>query len=94
MGYKPSDDEINRAFNRVKRLADQKQEIYEEDLEVIISEEIAKIQERVQLKTLYVESGTNQVPTATVELEIDGRLVKQTGTGDGPADTWRGLDRD
>src|SRR5881396_1123379 len=86
LGYKPSDDEINRAFDRVKRLADQKQEIYEEDLEVIISEEIAKIQERVQLKTLYVESGTNQVPTATVELEIDGRLVKQTGTGDGPVD--------
>jgi 2-isopropylmalate synthase len=86
LGYKPSDDEINRAFDRVKRLADQKQEIYEEDLEVIISEEIAKIQERVQLKTLYVESGTDQVPTATVELEIDGRLVKQTGTGDGPVD--------
>src|SRR2546422_1033064 len=86
LGYKPSDDEINRAFDRVKRLADQKQEIYEEELEVIISEEIAKIQERVQLKRLYVESGTNQVPTATVELEIDGRLVKQTGTGDGPVD--------
>ncbi|MGH7253877.1 MAG: alpha-isopropylmalate synthase regulatory domain-containing protein, partial [Nitrospiraceae bacterium] len=55
-------------------------------LEVIISEEIAKIQERFRLKTLYVESGTNQVPTATVELEIDGRLVKRTGTGDGPVD--------
>jgi len=86
LGYKPSEEEINRAFDRVKRLADQKKEIYEEDLEVIISEEIAKIQERFMLKTLYIESGTNRVPTATVELEIDGRLVKQTGTGDGPVD--------
>jgi 2-isopropylmalate synthase len=26
------------------------------------------------------------VPTATVELEIDGRTIAQTGTGDGPVD--------
>jgi len=26
------------------------------------------------------------VPTATVELEFDGKAMKQTGTGDGPVD--------
>jgi 2-isopropylmalate synthase len=86
LGYALTDEEINRAFDRFKRLADQKKEIYEEDLEVIVSEEIAKISERVALKWLHVESGTDKVPTATVELEIDGRPVKQTGTGDGPVD--------
>jgi 2-isopropylmalate synthase len=86
LGYKPTDEEINHAFDRFKRLADQKKEIYEEDLEVIISEEIAKIPERYVLKSLYVESGTDRVPTATVELEIDGKLVKQAATGDGPVD--------
>jgi 2-isopropylmalate synthase len=86
LGYKPTDEEVNRAFDRVKRLADQKKEIYEEDLEVIISEEMAKIPERYLLKTLHIESGTGEVPTATVELEIDGGPVRQTGTGDGPVD--------
>ena len=86
LGYKPTDEEINHAFDRFKRLADQKKEIYEEDLEVIISEEIARIPERFVLKHLHVESGTEQVPTATVELEIDGKVVKQTTTGDGPVD--------
>ncbi|MGQ0810241.1 MAG: alpha-isopropylmalate synthase regulatory domain-containing protein, partial [Nitrospiraceae bacterium] len=86
LGYKLSEDETNHAFSRFKRLADQKKEIYEEDLEVIVSEEIAKIAERVVLKSLHVESGTDMVPTAVVELEIDGRLVQQTGTGDGPVD--------
>jgi 2-isopropylmalate synthase len=86
MGYKLSEAELNHAFERFKRLADQKKEIYEEDLEVIVSEEIAKIPERFVLKSLHVESGTSKVPTATVELEIDGRLIKQTGTGDGPVD--------
>ena len=86
LGYKLSDEELNHAFDRFKRLADTKKELYEEDLEVIISEEIARIPERVVLKDLHIESGINRVPTATVELTIDGRAVKQTGTGDGPVD--------
>ncbi|MDF0645085.1 MAG: 2-isopropylmalate synthase [Nitrospira sp.] len=86
LGYKLTDDEINHAFERFKKLADQKKEIYEEDLEVIVSEELAKMADRITLKSFYVESGTNQVPTATVELEIDGNAVTRTGTGDGPVD--------
>ncbi len=86
LGYKLSEAELNRAFARFKRLADQKKEVYEEDLEAIVSEEIAKVPERYVLKRLSVESGTDKVPTAQVELEIDGKLVAQTGTGDGPVD--------
>jgi 2-isopropylmalate synthase len=86
LGYRLSDDEINHAFERFKRLADQKKEVYEEDLEVIISEEVAKISERFVLRSLRVQSGTDQVPTATVELEIDGKSMTRTGTGDGPVD--------
>ena len=86
LGYRLSEQELNHAFERFKKLADQKKEVYEEDLEVIISEEIAKISERFLLKSLRVESGTDQVPTAIVELEIDGKGIKRTGTGDGPVD--------
>jgi 2-isopropylmalate synthase len=86
LGYKLSDAELNHAFERFKRLADHKKEVYEEDLEVIISEEIAKIPERFALKSLHSESGTGRVPTATIELDINGEVLKQTGTGDGPVD--------
>ena len=86
LGYKLSETEINHAFERFKRLADHKKEIYEEDLEVIISEEIAKIDQQFVLTSLLIESGTGKVPTAVVELEIGGRSVKQNGTGDGPVD--------
>jgi 2-isopropylmalate synthase len=86
LGYKLSEEEVNHAFERFKKLADQKKEIFEEDLEVIVSEELSKMADRIALKTLCVSSGTNQVPTATVELEVDGRAVAQTGTGDGPVD--------
>jgi 2-isopropylmalate synthase len=86
LGYKLTDDDVNHAFERFKRLADQKKEIYEEDLEVIVSEELARMSESVVLKSFHVESGTNKTPTATVELMIDGRARTHTGTGDGPVD--------
>jgi 2-isopropylmalate synthase len=86
LGYMLSDEEVNHAFERFKKLADQKKEIYEEDLEVIVSEELAKMADRINLKSFFVASGTDRVPTATVELEIDGRTISQTGTGDGPVD--------
>jgi 2-isopropylmalate synthase len=86
LGYTLTEEEINHAFDRFKKLADQKKEIFEEDLEVIVSEELAKMAERILLKSLHVSSGTDRVPTATVELEIDGKLIAQTGTGDGPVD--------
>jgi 2-isopropylmalate synthase len=86
LGYTLNEEEVNHAFERFKKLADQKKEIFEEDLEVIVSEELSKMADRIALKNLRVSSGTNQVPTATVELEVDGRAVAQTGTGDGPVD--------
>jgi len=86
LGYSLTDEEINSAFERFKRLADQKKELFEEDLEAIVSETATKVPERYSLKALSTQSGMNQVPTATVELEIDGEVLKETGTGDGPVD--------
>jgi 2-isopropylmalate synthase len=86
LGYRLGEAEVNHAFERFKKLADQKKEIFEEDLEVIVSEELSKMAERIVLKTLQAASGTDRTPTATVELEIDGTPIVQTGTGDGPVD--------
>lgn len=86
LGYTLSDEEINEAFARFKRLADQKKELFEEDLEAIVSETAIRVPERYSLKALSVESGLDRPPSATVELEVNGQLVKKTGTGDGPVD--------
>lgn len=86
LGYSLTDEEVNSAFVRFKRLADQKKELFEEDLEAIVSETATKVPERYALKALSTQSGMNQMPTATVELDIDGEVLKETGTGDGPVD--------
>ena len=86
LGYTLSDQELQEAFERFKRLADQKKELFEEDLESIVNEAVTKVPERFSLKGLRVESGLNVPPSATVELFINDQLASQTGTGDGPVD--------
>ncbi len=86
LGYSLTEEEVNAAFDRFKRLADQKKELFEEDLESIVSEAATKVPERYSLKAMSTQSGMNQVPTATVELHVEGRNKKETGTGDGPVD--------
>ena len=86
LGYTLSDQELQEAFERFKRLADQKKELFEEDLETIVNKAVTKVPERYSLKGLHVESGLEQRPSATVELMMDGHVSKMTGTGDGPVD--------
>ncbi|MEX0829625.1 MAG: 2-isopropylmalate synthase [Nitrospirales bacterium] len=86
LGYRLSDEELQEAFGRFKRLADQKKELFEEDLESIVNKAVTKVPERFSLKGLRVESGLNVPPSASVELLINDQLVSQTGRGDGPVD--------
>ena len=88
LGYELSDENLNKAFERFKQLADQKKEVFDEDIEAIVADEVLRIEipERFKLDKLNVVSGTESVPNATVEMYIDGTHVKEKGVGDGPVD--------
>jgi len=86
LGFDLTDEEVNVAFKRFKDLADKKKEVFDEDLEVIMAEETRKAPEKYKLLNLNASSGTVAIPTATVEMEVDGKTVKEAGFGDGPVD--------
>src|SRR3990172_5834560 len=88
MGIELADEDLNKAFERFKKVADQKKEVFDEDIEAIVADEILRIEipERFKLDKLNVVSGTESIPTATVEMYIDGMHVKEKGVGDGPVD--------
>lgn len=86
MGFKLSDADIDKAFDRFKDLADKKKLIYDEDIQAIISDEIVNIPETFQLEYLTVTSGTKTVPTATVRLRKGDEVVEDAACGDGPVD--------
>ncbi len=87
LGFSLSEDELNRAFDRFKKLADQKKYIFNEDLEALVSDEVLRIAEFYNLIDLEVSSGTKKKPTATVRLKINGEEKQITVSGDGPVDS-------
>jgi 2-isopropylmalate synthase len=86
LGYKLTDAEINHAFERFKKLADQKKEIYDEDLEALVTEEVATVPEIYTLVDMNVSAGIHQRPTAVIKLRVNEELIEKTEHGDGPID--------
>ena len=86
LGYRLSDSDLERAFNRFKQLADKKRDIFDEDIESIVVEEILRMPRRFKLIYINVVAGNVTVPTATVQMEVDGKLLQEAGFGDGPVD--------
>lgn len=78
-----SEAELNEAFARFKELADRKHEIYDDDLQALISDTLATEHERVKLVALRVCSETGEIPHAHLTLSVNGeeRTIDAKGSG-------------
>ncbi len=81
-------DALNQAFSRFKDLADKKREIYDEDLQALVSD--TQLDETngdlITLESLEVLSKTGQPPFASLTLMHKGELYDSSSGGDGPVD--------
>jgi 2-isopropylmalate synthase len=82
-----NEDAYNKAFQRFKDLADKKSEIFDEDLQALVSQEagIAK-DEHWQLVSMSQASGMGEKPHAKIVMAEAGRQRKSESQGDGPVD--------
>jgi len=85
-GYELPDEDLNKVFTRFKELADKKKNLYDEDLETIVAEVVLRAPDNYKLINMNVVSGSFAIPTATVQMEVEGELIKDVGMGDGPVD--------
>ena len=86
LGYNLEKEDLQRAFERFKDLADIKKEIFDEDLVAIVADEIIRVPERYKLLEMSVTSGSFAAPTATVQMEVEDEVKKTAQIGDGPVD--------
>lgn len=86
LGHELDDEKLNRAFERFKALADLKKEVFDEDLDAIVTDE-AREEAKYKLEHITVTCGSFAVATATVQMEIDGVTVRTAELGDGPVDS-------
>jgi 2-isopropylmalate synthase len=82
-----AEEELNAAFARFKDLADKKHEIFDEDLQALVTESGIELEnERIKLVSLKTCSETGETPVAELVLAIDGEEQAGQASGGGPVD--------
>jgi 2-isopropylmalate synthase len=82
-----SDEALNAAFARFKELADKKREIFDEDIQALMSDEaVTPAREHYALVSLTSHSETGQKPYARIVITEEGRERRAEAQGDGQVD--------
>ena len=88
LGYEfSSDEDLRSAFDRFKELADKKHEIFDDDLQALVSEEIAEnYQDKYRLISLSANSTMDKSSSANVAITNGVTELNGDAQGDGPVD--------
>lgn len=90
------DDKVfNDVFARFKELADKKHEIFDQDLQSLVSDSAAdEAEEKYQLVSFDVRSQSGHKPKATLTMSIDGKESFTESEGDGIVDaTFKSIEK-
>lgn len=87
LGYTLGDNALNDAFARFKDLADQKKEIFDDDI-IALMDDKSRIDDSqdIQFTALVIHAGTDGPQTANITLSIDGKASSAQASGNGPVD--------
>ncbi|MFV0423689.1 2-isopropylmalate synthase [Oleidesulfovibrio sp.] len=87
LGYQLDTEQTQLVFEAVKKLADRKKQIYDEDMEALVLEEVFRIPDKFKLIHLSVQaSDTGVPPSAAIVMEVAGERCQHTTFGVGPID--------
>ena len=82
-----SKDDFNQAFIRFKELADKKREIFDEDLQALVSDvQIGAEDDAITVNDLEVLSKTGQLPMAKISIRYKDKDHQSEASGDGAVD--------
>ncbi|MEM9301527.1 MAG: 2-isopropylmalate synthase, partial [Pseudomonadota bacterium] len=85
LGYTLEPEQVSDLFARFKDLADRKREVYDADLEALITGQEGSTGPW-QLTSLRVTTGLSDDPTASVAMSREGETHREAAIGDGPLD--------
>ena len=95
LGHSFSDEDFEAIYERFLVIADQKKEVYDEDLESIVQERAREVASIYSLKALQVSCGDPLVPTATATVaDENGLETVVCAFGTGPIDAaYKAIDQ-
>ncbi len=86
LGYHVTDEQMEGIYTRFIEMADKKNQIYDEDLEILMREATTEMAETWSLAYLQVNSTTGAQSRATVKLRKEDAEYEQQAVGNGPVD--------
>lgn len=86
LGYSLTKTELDIAFKKFKDVADKKKEVFDRDIDAIISKEAIQVPKTYTLTRFVINSGNTITSTASVIMNKDGRNIEKVSVGDGPID--------
>jgi 2-isopropylmalate synthase len=86
LGFDLSDAELDKAYVLLKKVADKKKDVYDEDLIVTVRDALRIVPTVYKVKNIQSIAGNQVIATATILLEKEGILFQDSSTGDGPVD--------
>ncbi len=83
--------DLDAFFNRFKKVADKKKQVFDDELLALVEDQIGTVKKFFEIDYLNVVSGTKTLPTATVRLKIADekgkeKVCQEAACGDGPVD--------
>jgi 2-isopropylmalate synthase len=95
LGFQLDDQELNRAFDDFKKLADRKKDMFDADIEAIVMSTEGLTTGPWTLDELHISAGTGAIAAAAVRLgHADGHTVDEAAVGDGPVEAaFKALER-
>lgn len=86
LGFDLSAAELEKAYTLIKKVADKKKEVFDEDLIVTVRDALRISPPVYKLKYIQSTGGNQIVATATILLEKEGTTLQDSATGDGPVE--------
>jgi 2-isopropylmalate synthase len=86
MGYNLDAKELDNVFEAFKALADKKKNIDDRDIEALVTDRHAEVEEIYKLGTFVINSGNQMIATASVQLIKEGQVYDAVAKGHGPVD--------
>ncbi len=94
LGIRLDKNDLEKAFERFKDLAEKKGTLNDQDIKAIVENEMREVKEHFMLKYYRVQSGSDISAVSTVGIEVKGEVCEGSSLGDGPVDaSFKAIDK-
>ncbi|MBN2767902.1 MAG: 2-isopropylmalate synthase [Campylobacterales bacterium] len=94
LGFEANNEEINKAFERFKELADKKKNIYDDDIRALVTSEMTHVEKVYELIAMQLMDSTGGVPSAAVTIRHKEKEKTDASIGGGTIDAvFKTIDR-